>query len=345
MTFRVPSRAFISRKVQPILEPLEDRRVPAIAMPLVASPGGGDAKAVIYDTKTETVRAWIQPFGPNVTSFRCACGDVNGDAVADYIFGTAAGYPPRVVAIDGVTLNVQRPLFSKYVFPVNFMGGVFVAAINYDGTGPDEIVVGAGPGGGPHVKLFDLSTNPLLSFYAFNPNYSGGVSVAGNDLDNNGYEEIVTGSATTASTVKVFEFNPVTKIIDLEQSFNAYPGFNGGINIAVGNLIPGDTTGQIIVATASSPGFRPVMSVFTMDGTKLASMPNYFSATNGMTVGTIDPSGSGTQNIVTGPGRWTDRNYFQTNIVFEYTFAGNTFTRVKSYYPYGIVSKHVVFVG
>jgi hypothetical protein len=270
---------------------------------------------------------------------------VNGDDVADYIFGTAAGYPPRVVAIDGVTLNVQRPWFSTYVFPVNFTGGVFVATINYDGTGPDEIVVGAGPGGGPHVKLFDLSTNPLLSFYAFNPNYSGGVSVAGNDLDNNGYEEIVTGSATTASTVKVFEFNPVTKIIDLEQSFNAYPGFNGGVNIAVGNLIPGDTTGQIIVATASSPGFRPVMSVFTMDGTKLASMPNYFSATNGMTVGTIDPSGSGTQNIVTGPGRWTDRNYFQTNIVFEYTFAGNTFTRVKSYYPYGIVSKHVVFVG
>jgi hypothetical protein len=314
-------------------------------MPLVASPGGGDSKAVIYDTKTETVRAGIQPFGPNVTSFRCACGDVNGDDVADYIFGTAAGYPPRVVAIDGVTLNVQRPLFSKYVFPVNFTGGVFVATINYDGTGPDEIVVGAGPGGGPHVKLYDLSTNPILSFYAFNPNYSGGVSVAGNDLDNNSYEEIVTGSATTASTVKVFEFNPVTKIIELEKVFNAYPGFNGGVNIAVGNLISGDTTGQIIVATASSPGFRPVMSVFTMDGTKLASMPNYFSATNGMTVGTVDPSGSGTHNIVTGPGRWTDRNYFQTNLVFEYTFSGNTFTRVKTYSPYGAVSKYPVFVG
>lgn len=333
------------RKATPFLESLEDRHLPAVALPLVASPGGGDSKAVIYDTKTQSVRAWIQPFGPNVTNYRCAVGDVSGDGVADYIFGTAAGYPPRVIAVDGVTLNVQKPLFSKYVFPVGFTGGVYVAAINYNGTGPDEIVVGAGPGGGPNVKIFDLSGSPLISFFAFNPNYGGGVSVGGNDLDNNGYEEIVTGSASTSSTVKVFELNATTKIITEKLSFTAFAGFEGGVNVAIGNLIASEPNGQILVTTASSPGFKPVLSVFSLDGARLASRSNYFSASNGMTVGTMDPSGSGTQTIVTGPGRWTDRTYYQTNLVNEFSFLGSDFTKVKSYAPYGIFNKFVVFVG
>ena len=345
MITRNKFRTSVSAKVGLNLEILEDRSVPAIAMPLVASPGGGDSKAVIYDTKTETVRAWIRPFGPNVTNFRCAVGDVNGDGVADYIFGTAAGYPPRVVAIDGVTLNVQTPLFSKYAFPVNFTGGVFVSAVNFNGVGPDEIIVGAGAGGGPNVKIFDLSGNTLLSFFAFSPNYRGGVSVAGNDLNADGIEEIITGSATTSSNVRVFGYNPATMILEQQVSFYAFPNFQGGINVASAPLIANNASAQIIVSTAISPNFRPVLALFSNAGTLLGTQQVYSAQTTGMTVGAIDPSGLGQYSIVTGPGRWTGLNSFSTSGVNTYTFNGTEFVRGKTVLPYGPTFKNVVFVG
>ena len=45
--------------------------------------------------------------------------------------------------------------------------------------GRDEIATGAGPGGGPHLRVLNLSTGvELASFYAYDPDFGGGVSVA-----------------------------------------------------------------------------------------------------------------------------------------------------------------------
>jgi hypothetical protein len=63
-------------------------------------------------------------------------------------------------------------------------GGVEVAAtINPDGTA--EIITGAGPGGGPHVRIFSgatgqqLQQNAVDSFFAFARTFAGGVFVGG----------------------------------------------------------------------------------------------------------------------------------------------------------------------
>ena len=52
-----------------------------------------------------------------------------------------------------------------------------VAAGDVDGT-PD-IITGAGPGGGPHVKLFDGGTgSETYGLMAFDPAFRGGIFVA-----------------------------------------------------------------------------------------------------------------------------------------------------------------------
>jgi hypothetical protein len=56
-----------------------------------------------------------------------------------------------------------------------------VASGNIDGLGPDEIITGAGSGGGPHVKAFSRATDGNLStvssFFAYDPSFRGGVEV------------------------------------------------------------------------------------------------------------------------------------------------------------------------
>ena len=67
------------------------------------------------------------------------------------------------------------------------------------GDGVPDLIVGAGPGGGPHVKVFDGRTGAVVaSYYAYAPDFAGGVSVAAADLDGDGRAEVLTSPARAA---------------------------------------------------------------------------------------------------------------------------------------------------
>jgi hypothetical protein len=55
-----------------------------------------------------------------------------------------------------------------------------VAAARVAGSSRADILTGVGPGGTPHVRVFDgLSAAALDSFFAFDAAFAGGVFVAG----------------------------------------------------------------------------------------------------------------------------------------------------------------------
>jgi hypothetical protein len=57
---------------------------------------------------------------------------------------------------------------------------VRVGAGDLNGDGRAEIITGAGPGGGPHVRVWDgASGTEIYGLYAFDPSFAGGVFVAG----------------------------------------------------------------------------------------------------------------------------------------------------------------------
>lgn len=78
--------------------------------------------------------------------------------------------------------------FEREVYESAFRGGVRVAVGDLTQDGYPDVVVAPGPGGGPRVRVLDGKTGdqipgPLGSFWAFDPDFLGGVHVASADVD------------------------------------------------------------------------------------------------------------------------------------------------------------------
>jgi hypothetical protein len=75
-----------------------------------------------------------------------------------------------------VTGPTVRPLSSFLAYAPTFPGGVFVAGGRLDGGGA-AIIVGPGPGFGPHIRVFSPRLRELASFFAYDPAFRGEVHV------------------------------------------------------------------------------------------------------------------------------------------------------------------------
>ncbi|HYD67864.1 VCBS repeat-containing protein [Azospirillum sp.] len=136
-------------------------------------------------------------------SLSVACGDVTGDGTADLVIGGGPGGGPAVRVYDGKTFG-EVARFDAY--EPGFTGGVRVAVGDVTGDGIADVVTGAGPGGGPHVKVFDVQGGTQTqSFFAYEPSFRGGVAVAVADVTGDGRADIVTaGGPGGGPNVKVF---------------------------------------------------------------------------------------------------------------------------------------------
>lgn len=143
-----------------------------------------------------------------------------------------------------------------FAYDPQFGGGVNVAVGDVLGDTQPEIVTGAGVGGGPHVRIFDLAGNPVGGFFAYGMGYGGGVSVAVGDVTGDAKAEIVTAPAMDGGPhVRVFDGagNERSGFFAYDQSFTA------GVRVAVGEVSGGGPS-EIVVGPA--PGGGPHVRVF-----------------------------------------------------------------------------------
>jgi len=63
-----------------------------------------------------------------------------------------------------------------FAFNSNFRGGVNLAKADVNNDGLAEIITAAGPGGAPHVRVFEPGGKIVGSFYAYEENFSGGAN-------------------------------------------------------------------------------------------------------------------------------------------------------------------------
>jgi hypothetical protein len=186
-------------------------------------------------------------FGIDDTAFRggarAAVGDINGDGFGDLV--VAAGFlgGPRVAAFSGKSLgtNNRVKLFADFfAFESTLRNGAFVTVGDIDGDGRAELIAGGGPGGGPRVTAFSgssLMVNavvPVANFFAGNTDNRGGIRLAVKNLDNDNLADLVVGDGTDAGSRVTSYFGKVLRSPSTppsDFSFDAFPGFTGGVYV------------------------------------------------------------------------------------------------------------------
>jgi subtilisin family serine protease len=203
-----------------------------------------------------------------------------------------------------ITDNDSCPVISPGGFMAygsSFTGGVYVAVGDVDGNGCDEIITGAGAGGGPHVRVFGSDGGLRAQGFAYASGFTGGVRVGAGDVDGDGRDEIITGPGPGGGPhLKVFDVSGGS--LKLRNEFMAYnPAFTGGIFVAGGDVGGTNDNAEIITGPDRTGG--PHVRVFTTGGSVVAETLVYAASfTGGVRVGTVEVDGGSRVELVTGAG-------------------------------------------
>ncbi|QEL14533.1 beta strand repeat-containing protein [Limnoglobus roseus] len=215
---------------------------------IVTPDQGGGPRVQIIDGKTfGRVADFFGIDDPNFRGgARAGVGDVNGDGANDLVVSAGFGGGPRIAVYDGRALRqgAQVKLVNDFfAFDPSLRNGAFVAVGDVDGDGFGDLVLGAGPGGGPRVIA--ISGNDLIkfggavltlkaNFFSGDINDRGGVPVAVRNLDGDNRADIVTGSGPGGRRVNAYLGASITPSGQPtpSQSFDAFDdNFNplGGV--------------------------------------------------------------------------------------------------------------------
>jgi hypothetical protein len=184
-----------------------------------------------------------------------------------------------------------------------------LANIIYGNGGPNVAIlgasflaVGAGPGAGPEVNIYNGATGAILSrFDAFAPGFAGGVRVALADINNDGTPDIICAAGPGGGPeVRVFDGKTLQMIDDF---FAFTPAFTGGVWVAAGDI---NADGFADIICGADAGGGPEVKVFS--GANGSVLRDFFAFSGGFTggvrVASADLNHDGKADIIcaAGPG-------------------------------------------
>ena len=179
----------------------------------VANAGPSAATGVTVDDPTPAGLTLVSTSGDCTTAFPCALGTMppgtTRTIAATYTVAGGTAAPPEITNAATVLSGISDPNPANNRATISTRIRIRTKC-DVNGDGLDEVVTGAGPGGGPHVLVWSLAgggVTPLASFYAYDPLFGGGVYVACGDLDGDGLADVVTGAGPGGGPhVRAFSF-------------------------------------------------------------------------------------------------------------------------------------------
>ncbi len=164
----------------------------------------------------------------------------------------------------------SRDRFSAYEKTHHYGGSL--ASYDLDGDGEPELIVGAGEGSAPVVKVFSLRGELKNSFFAYEKSFMGGVRVSAGDINGDGTADIVVSPGPGRE--------PMIRVFDGRGGFTTPNGFlaynqtfRGGIHVVVGDM-NGDGKDEIVTTPGAEGGphvrvfdatFKAIADTFAFD--------------------------------------------------------------------------------
>ncbi len=207
------------------------------------------ATITIPETNTE----FLIPSDNHEGGLSIVVADLGSDSIPEIIIGNGLGQEPyvRVFRKDGSFIG-QFLAYEK-----NMWSGVHVAVCDITGDGINEIVTSAGPGGGPHIRVFSNMGKPIEggNFMAYNENFQGGVNITCGKINDEQTSKLITlPQATGGAHVRIWNYK--NKKINLQNEFFAFDKKN--VNGLVGTI----SNKKLFVAEEKSK--KPVFKTYVI---------------------------------------------------------------------------------
>jgi len=296
-------------------------------LPLLTSGTGGGGSSQVTFNFSDGTSINFTPFPATFTGgTRVAEGDVSGDGFPDVVVGAGPGGGPQVNIYNSSMLHQTRSaeaslIVAFHAFPIFFSGGVRVAVGKLTDDRYSDLVVGAGPGGGPQINVYDGRAlhggvpELIVAFHAFPSNFTGGVTIALGDVNGDGRPDLIVGAgAGGMPQVNIYDGRALGEgRVVLISAFYAFPlDFRGGVNVGAGTV---DEHGLAEIVVGAGAGALPQVSVFRADGLLLNAFYAYDLSFRGgveVSIGTYPILGKTVRAIITGagPGGGPQQNIF-----------------------------------
>ena len=220
---------------------------------IVVVPGAGlEAEVRMFEQDGTFIDSFTF-FDGEEFGFYVATGDVDGDQVEEIFVSTDMNGSGRIGIFTQAGDQVHE-------WSLNEQAGesIRIAAGDTDGDGIDEAIVSFGEGVTPGVQVLGMDGSLKAAFFAYAESYQNGVFVSAGDINNDGRDEIVTGTDVGGGPhVQVFMGDGT----HLGTFFAYEEDFRGGVRVSVGNLSD-DIGGTASIITAAGPGGGPHIRVF-----------------------------------------------------------------------------------
>ena len=193
-----------------------------------------------------------------------------------------------VYDLDGTKEN------EFYAYNIKFKGGVNLAVGNVKSDWSEEIVTAAGKTGGPHIRVFNKQGNIISQFFAYEPNFTGGVKVAIIKYQNESERKIITAPQSNFKPqIKIFDYhgNLLKEFLTFEENYL------GGLNLAVAD-VNGDGFEEILVTKAVAGS---QVRIFNQEGNLLSQFEAFDITIQGLNLAAADIDNDGQAEIIVAP--------------------------------------------